>query len=101
MFVEGRVLATDGKPIPNAVIETWETDEFGMHALDNFTTLLILSTHHTGFYDTQYEGRTVADCRGRLRSGPDGSFSYRAVVPVSYPIPGDVLTFFFNHLVCT
>lgn len=70
MFVEGRVLSTDGKPIPNAVIETWETDEFG-------------------FYDTQYAERSVPDCRGRLRSGPDGSFSYRAIVPVSYPIPGD------------
>ena len=29
LFVEGRVLDTDGKPVPNAVIETWETDENG------------------------------------------------------------------------
>ncbi len=29
MFVEGRVLSTDGTPIPNAVIETWETDADG------------------------------------------------------------------------
>lgn len=70
MYVEGRVLTTEGIPIPDAVIETWETDA-------------------NGFYDTQYAGRTQADCRGRLRSGPDGSFGYRAVVPVAYPIPGD------------
>ena len=29
MFVEGRVLSTDGTPVPNAVIETWETDADG------------------------------------------------------------------------
>jgi hypothetical protein len=29
MFVEGRVLTTGGKPIPGAVMETWETDGEG------------------------------------------------------------------------
>jgi protocatechuate 3,4-dioxygenase beta subunit len=29
MYVEGRVLTTDGQPIPNAVIDTWETDADG------------------------------------------------------------------------
>lgn len=43
-----------------------------------------------GFYDTQYKDRSAPDCRGRLRSDKDGSFAYRAVVPVAYPIPGDV-----------
>ncbi|KAI0077354.1 aromatic compound dioxygenase [Panus rudis PR-1116 ss-1] len=70
MYVEGRVLSTDGTPVPDAVIETWETDE-------------------SGFYDTQYADRDHADCRGRLRTDKDGKFGYRAVVPVSYPIPGD------------
>ena len=44
----------------------------------------------TGTYDTQYEVREKPDCRGRLRTGPDGTYGYRAIVPVSYPIPGDV-----------
>ncbi|KAG1802255.1 Intradiol ring-cleavage dioxygenase [Suillus plorans] len=70
MYVEGRILTTDGQPIPNAVIETWETDDHG-------------------FYDTQYADRSHPDCRGRLRSDDDGKFGYRAVVPVAYPIPGD------------
>ncbi|EKM58029.1 uncharacterized protein PHACADRAFT_251989 [Phanerochaete carnosa HHB-10118-sp] len=70
MYVEGRVLSIDGKPIPGATIETWETDG-------------------NGSYDTQYEVREKPDCRGRLRTGPDGKYGYRAVVPVSYPIPGD------------
>ncbi len=43
-----------------------------------------------GLYDTQYKDREGPDCRGRLKSAEDGSFSFRAVVPVAYPIPGDV-----------
>ncbi|PCH35407.1 aromatic compound dioxygenase [Wolfiporia cocos MD-104 SS10] len=70
MYVEGRVLGTDGSPVPDATIETWETDAHG-------------------FYDTQYADRGKPDCRGRLRTDKDGRFGYRAVVPVAYPIPGD------------
>jgi hypothetical protein len=29
MYVEGRVVTSSGDPIPDAVIETWETDEKG------------------------------------------------------------------------
>lgn len=75
MYVEGTVRSTDGTPIPNAVIETWETDE-------------------SGFYDTQYSDRDHPDCRGRLKTDKDGKFGYRAVTPVSYPIPGDVSVIF-------
>ncbi|KAF8577937.1 aromatic compound dioxygenase [Ramaria rubella] len=70
MYVQGRVFDTQGRPIPNAKIETWETDE-------------------NGFYDTQYIGREKPDCRGRLKTDAEGKYQYRAVVPVSYPIPGD------------
>jgi len=70
LWMEGRVLDTKGNPIPNAVVETWETDGHG-------------------FYDTQYKERDHPDCRGRLRSDKDGKFAYRAIVPVAYPIPGD------------
>lgn len=31
LYVEGRVLSTDGTPIPGAMIETWETDSHGEH----------------------------------------------------------------------
>ncbi|CAK5273520.1 unnamed protein product [Mycena citricolor] len=70
MWVQGKVLDTKGNPIPNCVIDTWETDSDGL-------------------YDTQYSNRGGPDCRGRLRTTDDGSFFYRAVVPVSYPIPAD------------
>lgn len=46
--------------------------------------------HSFGLYDTQYTDRGGPDCRGRLKSAEDGSYAFRAVVPVSYPIPGDV-----------
>jgi protocatechuate 3,4-dioxygenase beta subunit len=29
LYVVGRVLDTSGRPVPDAVIETWETDENG------------------------------------------------------------------------
>ena len=61
LFVEGRVTDIQGKPVPNAIIDTWETDGHGL-------------------YDTQYDIREGPDCRGRLRTAEDGSFSYRAVV---------------------
>jgi len=70
MYVQGKLTNTAGEPVANAKIETWETDDQGL-------------------YDTQYEGRELPDCRGRLKSREDGTFAYRAVVPVAYPIPGD------------
>lgn len=36
MYVEGRVLSTDGAPVAGAVIETWETDGHGMWVCYNF-----------------------------------------------------------------
>ncbi|KAI6043986.1 aromatic compound dioxygenase [Pisolithus marmoratus] len=72
MFVEGQVLTTEGVPIPNVIIDTWESDSDGR-----------------SLYDTQYSNRSHPDCRGRLRSADDGSFAFRAIVPVAYPIPGD------------
>ncbi|PPQ89889.1 hypothetical protein CVT25_004811 [Psilocybe cyanescens] len=68
MYVEGRVLNLEGKPIPNAILDTWEADGHGL-------------------YDVQYEN--LEDCRGRLRTAEDGSFAFRAIVPVPYSIPED------------
>ncbi|KAJ7261893.1 intradiol ring-cleavage dioxygenase [Mycena rebaudengoi] len=70
MWVEGKVLDTKGNPIPGCVIDTWETDG-------------------SGLYDNQYEERGGPDCRGRLRTTEDGSYFFRAIVPIAYPIPSD------------
>ena len=40
MYVEGRVLGTDGKPVSGAVIETWETDGHGQIFTTPFRTVL-------------------------------------------------------------
>ncbi|KAJ7588072.1 intradiol ring-cleavage dioxygenase [Mycena floridula] len=70
MWVEGRVTDTKGNPVPNALIDTWETDG-------------------NGLYDVQYDKRDGPECRGRFFSQEDGSYSFRAIVPVAYAIPGD------------
>jgi protocatechuate 3,4-dioxygenase beta subunit len=88
MYVEGRVLSTEGKPIANASLETWETDSLG-----GYSIIAPITQYHStfaGYYDTQYKDRGQPDCRGRLVTDNDGRFGYRAVVPVAYPVPGDV-----------
>ncbi|KAF7980543.1 hypothetical protein HWV62_37685 [Athelia sp. TMB] len=70
LYVEGHVRSIMGEVIPNALIDTWETDSHGN-------------------YDTQRADRDGPDCRGRLRTDKDGKYSFKAVVPVAYPIPGD------------
>jgi protocatechuate 3,4-dioxygenase beta subunit len=67
MYVQGQVRDTSGAPIPGAVIDTWETDD-------------------KGFYDLEYPGGVVRDCRGRLVANEDGKYEYRAVVPIYYPM---------------
>lgn len=96
MYVEGRVTGSDGKPVSNAVIETWETD--GQGTQQRFQPCSLLSDMFEGTYDTQYTVRDKPECRGRIHTGPNGEFGYRAVVPVPYPIPGDVSVADINAL---
>ncbi|KAK0203165.1 intradiol ring-cleavage dioxygenase [Desarmillaria ectypa] len=70
MFVTGKVVDTKGNPIAGAVLDAWETDE-------------------TGLYDTQYSDRDGPDCRGKVTSAEDGSYSFRAIIPIPYAIPSD------------
>jgi len=70
MYVEGRVLDTQGNAIAGAIIDTWEADQ-------------------SGRYDTQYDDREGPDCRGRFISAEDGSYAFGAIVPVPYTVPFD------------
>jgi protocatechuate 3,4-dioxygenase beta subunit len=70
LIVRGRVCDPNGTPLPGARVEAWETDG-------------------DGFYDTQYAQRDEPDCRGFVRTGDDGRYAFRAVVPVDYSIPTD------------
>jgi protocatechuate 3,4-dioxygenase beta subunit len=67
--VRGRVLDAQGAGISGAVVDVWGTDGEGL-------------------YDSQHAHHPV-DCRGRVRTGDDGGFAFRTVLPQSYSIPTD------------
>jgi protocatechuate 3,4-dioxygenase beta subunit len=81
LLVKGCILDVQGKPIPNATINTWETDA-------------------NSYYDTQYTSHDGPDCRGRLKSDAEGHYQYCAVVPIPYPIPEDVSMNCLHVLIC-
>jgi hydroxyquinol 1,2-dioxygenase len=69
--VSGRIVSTDGTPIPNAQIDIWQADT-------------------KGFYDVQQPGiQSIGNGRALLRSDSEGRFHFRTVVPMYYPIPRD------------
>ena len=59
-----------GNPISDVKIDIWETDS-------------------SGHYDVQYNDRKEPDGRCVMRSDSEGKFWYKAIRPVSYPIPHD------------
>ena len=61
---------SDGNPISDVKIDIWETDS-------------------SGHYDVQYSDREGPDGRCVMRSDQDGNFWFKAIKPVSYPIPHD------------
>ncbi len=67
----GRVLDGNGQPIAGAQIDVWQTNA-------------------EGFYDVQQPGEQPAmNLRGLFTAEKDGSFWFRSVKPVSYPLPDD------------
>lgn len=59
-----------GKPVSDVQIDIWETDS-------------------SGHYDVQYADREGPDGRCVIKSDKDGNFWFKAIKPVSYPIPHD------------
>lgn len=72
MFADVRVLDLQDRPVPNVAIDVWHADG-------------------EGFYDTQQPsyGTAPAYLRARFATDTDGRFSFRTVLPSSYPIPTD------------
>jgi protocatechuate 3,4-dioxygenase beta subunit len=71
MFVHGRILDTEGKPVANAKIDVWQAND-------------------EGFYDVQQKGiQPDFNLRGVFRTGADGKYWFRGVKPRYYPIPDD------------
>jgi catechol 1,2-dioxygenase len=69
-FVHGRVLDLDGAPIADAELDVWQNGDNRLYAVQ--------------------DGDAPDDhLRGRFRTRADGSFAFRAVRPVPYPIPDD------------
>jgi protocatechuate 3,4-dioxygenase beta subunit len=68
--VYGRITDTHGTPIPNALIQVWQTSERGL-------------------YDLQERNGESMDMRGNFRSDPEGRYYFRTVRPLGYSIPMD------------
>lgn len=70
--VAGRILDIDGNPISGAAVEIWQCDNNGhyLHPGDRAAR---------GKRDQRFQGR------GKMLSGPDGSYSFRTIKPVPYP----------------
>ncbi|KAI0694952.1 aromatic compound dioxygenase [Cytidiella melzeri] len=70
MFFQATVKNTKGEPIKGVKADMWQADGDGL-------------------YDVQYPNRTEANDRARIVAEPDGTFSYRGILPTAYPIPDD------------
>ncbi len=66
--VSGRVLSTDGTPIPHALLDIWETNE-------------------NGLYEQQDPEQPDMNLRGKFRTDSEGRYCFVGIKPVSYPIP--------------
>lgn len=70
VFVEGKVIDPDGKPIANAKVEVWQT-------ADN------------GLYSNQDETQPDYNLRATITSDGNGRYGFSTVRPVPYTIPRD------------
>ena len=68
VWVSGRVLGTDGKPVPNALLDIWQAKA-------------------DGIYDVQTEGEF--ELRGRVKANAKGDYAFASYKPKFYSIPMD------------
>jgi len=66
----GQVTDAEGRPVPHAEIDAWQTNGDGL-------------------YDLQAQDASVMDMRGRFRADAEGRFHFRTVRPLGYSIPMD------------
>lgn len=70
VVVTGRVLSTNGTPIPHALLDVWETDE-------------------NGLYEQQDPEQPDMNLRGKFCADSEGRYCFVGIKPVSYAIPDD------------
>jgi hydroxyquinol 1,2-dioxygenase len=68
--IYGRVTDNDGHPVPNALIQVWQTNEHGL-------------------YDLQAAEHEQMDMRANFRADVEGRYHFRTVRPLGYSIPMD------------
>jgi protocatechuate 3,4-dioxygenase beta subunit len=71
ILVHGRVLDTDGRPLPGALVEVWQANAAGryLHEVDQ----------HPAPLDPNFSGA------GRVLTDEDGRYSFTTVKPGAYP----------------
>jgi protocatechuate 3,4-dioxygenase beta subunit len=70
LFVRGRVTSTSGEPLPEAVVDVWQTGP-------------------SGGYDVWDERQPDGNFRGRIRAEGDGSYEFETMLPKPYTVPTD------------
>lgn len=70
LLMRGRVLGSDGQPIPNARLDVWQSDA-------------------EGHYDLQMPELEGTALRGVFHTDADGAYHFRSLKPSYYPIPDD------------
>lgn len=71
LVVTGRVTDVEGRPLPGAVVDVWQTND-------------------DGFYDVQQQDtQPDMNMRGRFTCDAEGRYRFRSVRPRHYPIPDD------------
>jgi protocatechuate 3,4-dioxygenase beta subunit len=68
VWVSGRVLSVDGKPIPGALLDIWQAKA-------------------DGIYDVQTEGEF--ELRGRVKANAKGEYGFKSYKPKFYSVPMD------------
>jgi hypothetical protein len=68
--MRGRVTDRRGQPIANALVEVWQTAP-------------------NQLYDVQDENQPSGHLRASFRTDAAGTYRFRTILPVSYPIPND------------
>ena len=71
MFVSGRVLDENGRPVPQALVEIWQCNAAGRYRHVN--------DQHDAPLDPNFTGR------GRVLTGADGRYSFETIKPGAYP----------------
>jgi protocatechuate 3,4-dioxygenase beta subunit len=70
LFVLGRVTSTTGEPLPESVLDIWQTGP-------------------VGGYDVWDEHQPEGNFRGRIRPEGDGAYEFQTMLPKPYTVPTD------------